>query len=615
MINDTFMPPPFTEAVTAAASDATPAVTSESSVATTLVDVPLKTIFMRNLGKDITKDEIVDLFGLHKTPFLKKHTRIGIVHGQEHNTAILEVAEKVYDEMLKLSGMKFKGSDIKLSPHEDPAQDEAETEEGAASDGEVEEEPVEFLEIDTRLPEWVYNPVTDLEVARALDIDFSDDPTKSVEDIGRYNKSLKGIFRIDSNDYARYNGQVLTIRERELQFIPKHRQPKKQSPSYGRRGPRDSDNSQRPNRKEGTFITIYRAYRLEHRGLYNELFDDYFREMGIEVIKTTLPQFKKGTRVLNNNRYLVVQKLDDHKELRDKLGSFITIDGKRFYIVYTGLEKYCYECSRKHGYHCPTRARNEFLEKLRKDKTSKRKIYSDSIARHANVPALTTDVACMSGGGIGQIINAISYDTKHEEVIVMGGTNEVVNTTNPAEFVFTIDKSLEKLKALSEQVVMTFVMPCVPLVTPEMKAKATYLEEGVRKIETVKVITLDEIDHDDDDIHPTEDGTRAILKQLHSKFGDEIIVDGAEEGDITTRKYSKVQSLYKVGCRTCNDHSYTPYMCGECKQGTADEANVERLMQLYNKAEEEMFPDVGSSEKRPLSDDDDDQQRKSAREA
>ena len=56
-------------------------------------------------------------------------------------------------------------------------------------------------------------------------------------------------------------------------------------------------------------------------------------------------------------------------------------------------------------------------------------------------------------------------------------------------------------------------------------------------------------------------------------------------------------------------------MCGKCKKGTADEANVERLMQFYNKIEEEMFPDVGSSEKRHLSDDDDDQQRKSTREA
>ena len=120
---------------------------------------------------------------------------------------------------------------------------------------------------------------------------------------------------------------------------------------------------------------------------------------------------------------------------------------------------------------------------------------------------------------------------------------------NPAEFVFTIDKSLQKLKTLSEEVVTTFVMPCVPLVTSKMMVKATYLKEEVKSMKPLKVITLEDIDHENDDIHPTEDGTPAILKQLHSKFGEEIIVDGAEEGDITIRKYSKVQSLNKVGCQ------------------------------------------------------------------
>ena len=61
----------------------------------------------------------------------------------------------------------------------------------------------------------------------------------------------------------------------------------------------------------------------------------------------------------------------------------------------------------------------------------------------------------MSGGRIGQIINAIAYDSQHEEVVVMGGTNEVINTVNPDEFVYTIDKSLDKLKSLAEGVVTT----------------------------------------------------------------------------------------------------------------------------------------------------------------
>ncbi len=523
--------------VMATARDVPPAGPAPSS---NLIDRPLKTLFVRNIAEEVTKDDIIDLFGLHKTDFMKAHTRIGIVHGKDQKTAIVEVLEEVYDQLLKLSGIKFKNRDIILSATQDPSQDTT-----APNAQEVEEETVdeesaiEYLEIDTRLPEWSFNQVTDLEVARALDIEYGDDPTKSVEDIGRYKKSLKGIFRIDSNDYERYKDQVLTIRDKEFAFIPKFRRPNKSTSKFF---PADSSD---PRRKRGTLITIYRAYRMEHRQIRNECFDDCFREMGIEVIKTTLPQFRKDTTVLNNNRYLVVQKLDDEAELKKKIGSFITVEGVKFYMVYTGMEKWCYECSRVHGYHCPTRARNDFLQKLRKGRTGKRKLYSDSIARHTNVPALTTDVACMSGGGIGQLINSISYDEKHEEVVILGGTNEIVYTRDPSEFVFTIDKSLEKLRKLAEEVTTSFVLPCVPLVTPEMKAKADYLEEEVRKVDKVKIIKLQDIQQEG--IHPTEVGTCSMIQQLHQAFNEEIIVDGAEEGDLTTRKYGKVQAIYKVG--------------------------------------------------------------------
>ena len=219
----------------------------------------------------------------------------------------------------------------------------------------------------------------------------------------------------------------------------------------------------------------------------------------------------------------------------------------------------------------------------------------------------------MSGGGIGQLINSISYDEKHEEVVILGGTNEIVYTRDPSEFVFTIDKSLEKLRKLAEEVTTSFVLPCVPLVTPEMKAKADYLEEEVRKVEKVKIIKLQDIQQEG--IHPTEVGTCSMIQQLHQAFNEEIIVDGAEEGDLTTRKYGKVQAIYKVGCRGCDNHNYTSFLCTECKN-SAPESNIERLLQLLKVAEEEMFPEVdGITEKRQRSDDEDGQQRKSLREA
>ena len=561
-----------------------------------LEDPPLKIAYIRNTGNDISREELIE--------------------GTEQNSAIIEVPEKVHDELLKLNGMTYKGHHMTISIHPDPSNDTEER-----NEDEREEQQVEFLEIDTRLPEWLYNQVSDMEIARALDVEFNDDPTKSVEDIGRYRKSLKGIFRIDSADYSRYEGRSLPIRDKELPFIPRFRRPANHNSRRNNDHRRNNDdrrhNEDRREKKDGTLITIYQAYRLENRTLSNELFDDHFANLGIEIYKTTLPQFRKGTKVLNNNRYLVVQKLDEEPELRSKIGSSIVIQGRKFNMVYSGMEKWCYECRRVHGYDCPTRARNDFLQQLRQGKTTKRKVYSDSIARHANVPALTTNVACMSGGGIGQLINAIPFDEKHEEVVLLGGTNEVFFTKDPNEYVFTVEKSLDKLSKLAETVPTTFVLPCVPLTTPEMKAKADFLEEKVRNIATVKVLKLEDIEHEDDGIHPSETGTLELLKQLNTAFNGEIVLDGAEDNDLTTRKYGKVDTLYKVGCRACDNLTFTPFLCSDCRE-SAPNSCIDRLMQLLKAAQDEMYPQMEvttATEKRPLSDNEDDHQRKSQRDA
>ena len=137
--------------------------------------------------------------------------------------------------------------------------------------------------------------VSDIEVAEALEIEFPSAPTKSVEAIGRYKKSLQGIFRVDSSHYDLYVGKSLKIRGKDLPFSPRNRQNASATKSFN------------AGRREGTLVTIYNAYRLEYREVQNELFDEYFLSRGIEIIKQTQPQLRKGTSVLNNNRYLVVQ--------------------------------------------------------------------------------------------------------------------------------------------------------------------------------------------------------------------------------------------------------------------------------------------------------------------
>ena len=112
----------------------------------------------------------------------------------------------------------------------------------------------------------------------------------------------------------------------------------------------------------------------------------------------------------------------------------------------------------------------------------------------------------MSGGGIGQIVNAIALDRKHEEVVIAAGTNEIIYAKEDKEFVYTIDKSMDKLAELAEEVKVNFLFPSLELSTPPLLARATYLEESLQKIEKINLIKPANIEMED--THPTESGTK-----------------------------------------------------------------------------------------------------------
>ena len=114
------------------------------------------------------------------------------------------------------------------------------------------------------------------------------------------------------------------------------------------------------------------------------------------------------------------------------------------------MEKFCGLCDRKHGWDFPSRKRFEFLKALRREKTDKCKISSDSILRRTNQLTLSANVDVMTGGGIGQICNLVPYDKPHDEVIINGGTNDV--KIEPLEkFAFAITNAEEKLRKLVKE--------------------------------------------------------------------------------------------------------------------------------------------------------------------
>ena len=151
----------------------------------------MKTLYITNMGDNITREDIVSLFGLEKTDRIKRTSQVGIIHGKEEKTAILEVLDPVAEDILKLSGIEYKDKKLIISTkraHSANAQDEN-----------IEE--IQHLEIDARIPAWIYSQVSDIEIADALEQQFPDDPTKSVEDLGRFRRSLQGLFRVDSCNY------------------------------------------------------------------------------------------------------------------------------------------------------------------------------------------------------------------------------------------------------------------------------------------------------------------------------------------------------------------------------------------------------------------------------
>ena len=310
---------------------------------------------------------------------------------------------------------------------------------------------------------------------------------------------LRGVFKLESDDFDRYKDKSIVVRGITLPFRPK---------MYKRRNNRTYQDRGDRGENESLTITIFDAYQRRYRHIENKVFDDHFNEIeGIEITKQTQPQTTKGTTTLNDNRFLKVKSTTGDKASID-VGSSIIIEGRKFNLMYDGMQKHCYLCGIKHGIVCPLKVRFEEMKKARKAlvETKKRKMYGDSTFRHVNQLALSNNVACMSGGGIGQICNAIKLDTTHEEVIIHAGQNEIKNTDSLHEFVFTVQKTSEKLKEIAEISQVTVVLPSAPMFGAHEDGKAKYLKEKIKEIGNIKTIELEPVQYDFDD-HPSEKGT------------------------------------------------------------------------------------------------------------
>ena len=282
------------------------------------------------------------------------------------------------------------------------------------------------------------------------------------------------------------------------------------------------------------------------------------------------------------------------------IGFAITIRGTKFNLMYDGMEQYCYLCRGKHGKECPTITRWNELKRIRDEKPRQGKIFSDSSMRSTNQLALTTDVVCMSGAGLGQLVNVIKLDEKHENTIIHGGNNEIVRTSSLTEFVYTVETAVNKIKHIASDRNITVVLPCAPTVGPVEEGKAKYLEEKITEISTIKTLKLKNIDYDESS-HPSEEGTKEMIRQINES-GNNIIMEEAKEEITTIKKYSQVYPVFKVGCRGCDNLEFTSHLCSTCLD-RCEQVDTAYLSKIIEEIQNTSYPEMGSPGEAPVDDD------------
>ena len=159
----------------------------------------------------------------------------------------------------------------------------------------------------------------------------------------------------------------------------------------------------------------------------NKIFDEVIGTHG-KVIKPTLYQFHKGTRILNGNRYCVIE--DSAKKFPRIVQVTNPDTGKIFdvQVRYKGQEYLCKRCNVLHVGPCEELKAYYEAKDKRRDTAINKKILSDSTLRLVDQTGLKADVECAGGARIGHIANILRDDPfvdldTTEMVVVMGANN------------------------------------------------------------------------------------------------------------------------------------------------------------------------------------------------
>ena len=146
--------------------------------------VTFKILYVRNLDATVTSTDLTKLFNFNATSFLRRHTCVQITEEGEERVAKVVAPEDVQVELLKLNGVEFYGKQLVIEAEADPDESTTETvtDNINNSNDDDDNSDILYMLLDCRnYPDLNFNPVKEVEVCAALQLDHADYHHKAVK--------------------------------------------------------------------------------------------------------------------------------------------------------------------------------------------------------------------------------------------------------------------------------------------------------------------------------------------------------------------------------------------------------------------------------------------------
>ena len=354
------------------------------------------------------------------------------------------------------------------------------------------------------------------------------------------------------------------------------------------------------NKEDGLLLTFRRAGEGPLESVPAEFFDRAMQDLKLKIIVSTKMQRVKDTRVLNGNRFCVVEKPENNKVIPESFPVEHPLTKERFqvHLNFKGQERYCHRCNEMHVGLCPEiQARIAAENERNATDPSTVKMYGDSTLRCVDALGLRSEVLGMSGGGLGQVVQAVIDDPEGEKmdnVLIFGGANDAKteNFVSNEHYAANIDLCLKKLadhaqKMPNKSFVLVQQVPSLPE-TGNLRStceaiREVYLSKRIDELTAnVSNVRTCSVHYEADATgHPTPKGTREIIESLNEAHVTPTPLIWNPDYIATEKPYSKIQSIYRYGCNGCprfgsdlvQEKYSCPLLCDICIDEIPNEPN------------------------------------------